>query len=503
MRDTAPTRLLVMQKFIVTGGQPLIGEVRIAGAKNAVLKLMAAATLTDERCTLHNVPRISDVAILTETMGDIGFDVRRSDGDSLEIQAGDAEWLFIPLEAAMKMRASFILLGPLLTRFGRVIISNPGGDRIGRRPVDLHVEAMTAMGAEVRYKNGYYFAEAPEGRLHGAHIEFPYVTVMGTENALLAAVLADGTTVIENAAQEPETDDLVGMLCAMGARIERTAPHRLEIVGVDQLHGVEHRVIGDRLEAGTFAIAAAVTGGDVTVHGIAPEHLGAFLEVLERMGVPYQTDAGAGPGQGTLRVRSAPGYRAAEVETRPYPGFPTDLQAPLAVLMTQADGISTIHETIYEDRLEYVDRAQQDGSRHRGGGRPARADRRSHAAPWPRGADRGPARGGDHGARGAGRGGDQRDLRGRARGPRLRADRVQAGDPGRPDQSHRRLTGPPDRPACGPRLPRPARRGPRRPAPDLRDAALAVPPPDLRGAPTSRVHPLSPPRPAWRAHQSR
>jgi UDP-N-acetylglucosamine 1-carboxyvinyltransferase len=343
-----------MQKFIVTGGQPLNGEVSIAGAKNAVLKLMAAAALTEEPCLLRNVPRISDVAILRDTMRDIGFEVRRSDGDMLEIRAGRAEWLFIPLEAAMKMRASFILLGPLLARFGRVIISNPGGDRIGRRPVDLHVEAMTAMGAEVEYKNGYYFASAPQGRLHGAHIEFPYVTVMGTENALLAAVLADGSTVIENAAQEPETDDLVAMLCAMGARIERTAPHRLEIVGMDALHGVEHRVIGDRLEAGTFAIAAAVTGGDVTVRGIEPTHLGAFLEVLDRMGVPHETDGGTGAGEGTLRVRSASAYRPADIETQPYPGFPTDLQAPLAVLMTQADGDSTIHETIYEDRLDYV-----------------------------------------------------------------------------------------------------------------------------------------------------
>ncbi len=346
-----------MQKFIVTGGQPLNGEVSIAGAKNAVLKLMAAATLTDEPCILHNVPQISDVAILRETMRDIGFEVHHPEVDSLEIRAGLAEWLFIPLEAAMKMRASFILLGPLLARFGQVIISNPGGDRIGRRPVDLHVEAMTAMGAEIDYKNGYYFASTPQGRLHGAHIEFPYVTVMGTENALLAAVLADGTTVIENAAQEPETDDLVAMLCAMGARIERTAPHRLQIEGVDRLGGTEHRVIGDRLEAGTFAIAAAVTGGDVTVRGIAPEHLGAFLEVLDRMGVPYEAskaDGATSATDGSLRVRSATEYRAADVETQPYPGFPTDLQAPLAVLMTQADGTSTIHETIYEDRLEYV-----------------------------------------------------------------------------------------------------------------------------------------------------
>jgi UDP-N-acetylglucosamine 1-carboxyvinyltransferase len=340
-----------MQKFIVTGGQPLSGEVRIAGAKNAVLKLMAAATLTDERCTLLNVPRISDVASLSEAMGDIGFKLKRTDDDGLEIRAGDAEWLFVPLEAAMKMRASFILLGPLLSRFGRVIISNPGGDRIGRRPVNLHVDAMTAMGAEVEYKNGYYFAEAPEGRLHGARIEFPYVTVMGTENALLAAVLAVGTTVIENAAREPETDDLIAMLSAMGARIERTAEHRLEIEGVDRLHGVTHRVIGDRLEAGTFAIAAAISGGDITIRGIAPEHLLAFLQALERMGVPFETDGADG---GCLRVRSGAGYAAAEVETEPYPGFPTDLQAPMAVLMTQADGNSTIHETIYEDRLDYV-----------------------------------------------------------------------------------------------------------------------------------------------------
>jgi UDP-N-acetylglucosamine 1-carboxyvinyltransferase len=247
----------------------------------------------------------------------------------------------------MKMRSSFILLGPMLSRFGRVIISNPGGDRIGRRPVDLHVDAMRSLGAEVEYKNGYYFAKAPDG-LRGARIEFPYVTVMGTENALLAAVLARGTTVIENAAQEPETDDLVAMLCAMGARIERTAPHRLEIEGVDRLAGAEHRVISDRVEAGTFAIAAAVTRGSISIHGADPSHLSAFLEVLGEMGVPFdRTDDG-------LRVRAADAYRPASVETAPYPGFATDLQAPLAVLMTQAEGDSTIHETIYEDRLDYT-----------------------------------------------------------------------------------------------------------------------------------------------------
>ena len=336
-----------MQKFIVTGGAPLHGEVRIAGAKNAVLKLMAAATLSDEPSTLHNVPKISDVTIMRETMADIGFEVGHTDGDGLRIAAPAADWLFVPLEAAMKMRSSFILLGPLLTRFGRVIISNPGGDRIGRRPVNLHVEAMQTLGAEIEYKNGYYFAKAPNG-LRGARIDFPYVTVMGTENALLAAVLARGTTLIENAAQEPETNDLVAMLCAMGARIERTAPHRLEIEGVDRLGGVEHTVIGDRLEAGTFAIAAAITGGEIGMSGVNPAHLGAFLGVLDRMGVGYDlTDGG-------LRVRGGGPPRPADVETEPYPGFATDLQAPVAVLMTQADGYSSIHETIYEDRLDYT-----------------------------------------------------------------------------------------------------------------------------------------------------
>lgn len=336
-----------MQKLVIEGGAPLHGEVRIAGAKNAVLKLMAAAALTDAPVTLHNVPRISDVTIMRETMSDIGFDVRRVNGATLTIEAREAKWLFIPLEAAIKIRASFMLLGPLLTRFGRIIIPNPGGDRIGRRPVDFHVAAMEALGAEIEYKNGYYFASAPDG-LRGARIHFPAVTVMGTENAVLAATLARGTTVIENAAREPEVDDLIAMLGSMGARIERTAPGTLEIEGVERLGGAEHAVIGDRLEAETFAIAAAVTGGSVRLVGVDPVHLASFLEVADRMGVPHSETDGA------LIVGSAASYRPTDVKTAPYPGFATDYQAPLAVLMTQADGVSTLHETIYEDRLDYT-----------------------------------------------------------------------------------------------------------------------------------------------------
>jgi UDP-N-acetylglucosamine 1-carboxyvinyltransferase len=343
-----------MDKFVIIGGVPLNGDVRIAGAKNAVLKQMAAAVLTDERVVLRNVPRISDVAILSEVMSDIGFEVGRSGGEgnghSLAIRATEAPWPFVPLDAARKMRASFILLGPMLARFGRVILPNPGGDRIGRRPVDYHVAAMEALGASVAYRNGYYYASAPADGLRGARIAFPDVTVMGTENALMAATLARGTTVLENAALEPEVDDLIAMLGAMGARIARTGDRRIEVEGVDRVGGTEHTVIGDRLEAETFAIAAAVTGGDVVLRGVDPAHLGAFLEVAERAGVHFSTDAG---GLRVLGSRSRP-LRAIDVETAPYPGFATDFQAPLSVLLTQAEGVSTIHETIFEDRLDHI-----------------------------------------------------------------------------------------------------------------------------------------------------
>ncbi|MEA2651451.1 MAG: UDP-N-acetylglucosamine 1-carboxyvinyltransferase [Chloroflexota bacterium] len=341
-----------MQKFVITGGKPLSGEVRIAGAKNAVLKMMAASVLTEDECVLRNVPRISDVAILREVLTNIGFEVRRVNGDALELRAGEAEWPFVPLEAAIKMRASFILLGPMLARFGKVILPNPGGDRIGRRPVDYHVTAMERMGATITYRNGYYFAAAPPGGLRGAQVDFPVVSVMGTENAMMAATLAHGITVIDNAALEPEVDDLIGMLCAMGARIERTAERRIEIEGVDRLSGAEHVVLGDRLEAETFAIAAAITRGEVTLRGVEPVHLGAFLEVCDRMGVAYETDAA----NASITIRAADGQalRAIDVRTDPYPGFATDFQAPLSILMTQADGVSTIHETIFEDRLDHL-----------------------------------------------------------------------------------------------------------------------------------------------------
>jgi UDP-N-acetylglucosamine 1-carboxyvinyltransferase len=337
--------------FLVEGGRPLSGTVPISGAKNAALKLLAAATLTGERCRFTNVPEIEDVRVMAETLRDLGVVVDHPEENVYEVASGDVEWLFVPLEAAARMRASFMLLGPLLTRFGRVIISNPGGDRIGRRPVDLHVEAMRALGASIEYRNGYYFATSP-GRLRGAEIRFPFVSVMGTENAMLAATLAEGTTVIRPAAQEPEVDDLIAFLQSMGAAVERTYPDTIEIEGRKRLRGAEHRVVPDRIEAGTFMVAAAVTGGKVTLQGAPCDHLTAFNETLERIGV------GLTCGKDTIDVDGSAlhkgGYRATDVVTAAYPGLATDLQPPTAVLLTQATGVSHVHEAIFEDRLEWL-----------------------------------------------------------------------------------------------------------------------------------------------------
>ena len=339
------------QAFRVTGGRPLHGTVRISGSKNAALKMLAAATLTGERCRFTNVPEIEDVRVMVGVLRDLGVVVDHPSPNTYEVAAGDVEWLFVPLEAAAKMRASFILLGPLLARFGRVIMSNPGGDRIGRRPVNLHVDAMRAMGADIEYRNGYYFARSP-GRLRGTDITFPMVTVMGTENAILAASLAEGRTVIKPAAQEPEVDDLILMLQKMGAVVERTAPDTIVVEGQRRLRGAEHNVLPDRIEAGTFVIAAAVTGGEVKLESAPCEHLGAFLEVLSDIGVSLACGkdsievykGGKGPGEYTPR----------DVETAPYPGLATDLQPPTSVLLSQAAGTSKLHETIFEDRLEWL-----------------------------------------------------------------------------------------------------------------------------------------------------
>jgi UDP-N-acetylglucosamine 1-carboxyvinyltransferase len=348
------------EAFRIEGGVPLTGEVPISGSKNAALKMLAAATLTGERCRFTNVPEIEDVRVMAETLRDLGVVVDHPADNVYEVASGDVEWLFVPLEAAAKMRASFMLLGPLLSRFGRVIISNPGGDRIGRRPVDLHVEAMRTLGATIEYRNGYYFATAP-GRLRGTEIRFPFVSVMGTENAMLAATLADGHTVIRPAAREPEVDDLIVFLRKMGAEVARTYPDTIEVVGKRRLRGAEHHVVADRIEAGTFAIAGAVTGGQVTLTGAPCDQMTALLDVFARAGVDATCEGDRIQVDG--RAIGGRGFRACDIETAPYPGLATDLQSPTSVLLTQAEGTSHVHEAVFEDRLEWLSELRRMGAR--------------------------------------------------------------------------------------------------------------------------------------------
>src|SRR5689334_12757592 len=340
---------VAQEVFRVEGGRPLSGTVPISGSKNAALKMLAAATLTGERCRITNVPEIEDVRVMAETLRDLGVVVDHPEANVYEVSAGDVDWLFVPLEAAAKMRASFMLLGPLLSRFGEVVISNPGGDRIGRRPVDLHVDAMRALGATIDYRYGYYYAKAP-GRLRGTEVRFPFVTVMGTENAMLAATLADGHTVIRPAAQEPEIDDLIEFLRTMGADVERTYADTIEVNGTRRLRGGTHRVMPDRIETGTFLVGAAVTGGSLTLEQAACREVGALVELFDRVGVPVRCDTttieidASGVQRGDLRAQ--------DIETAPYPGLATDLQPPTCVLLTQATGTSHVYEAIFEDRIE-------------------------------------------------------------------------------------------------------------------------------------------------------
>ena len=341
---------LPRERFLVEGGVALDGAIRVSGAKNAALKMLAAATLTGERCRFSNVPEIEDVRAMAETLSDIGVVVDHPEQNVYEVSAGDVDWLFVPLEAAAKMRASFMLLGPLLSRFGEVVISNPGGDRIGRRPVDLHVDAMRAMGAQIDYRYGYYYAKAP-GRLRATEIRFPIVSVMGTENAMLAATLADGHTVIRPAAQEPEVDDLISFLQKMGAEVERTYPDTIEVEGKRRLRGAEHKVMPDRIEAGTFAIAAGVTGGHVVLEGADGGTMSALMDVLDQTGITVSSEGD----RVEVDARSVGGaMKPVDVTTGPYPELATDIQPPTTVLLTQAAGDSHIHEAIFEDRLEWT-----------------------------------------------------------------------------------------------------------------------------------------------------
>jgi UDP-N-acetylglucosamine 1-carboxyvinyltransferase len=334
-----------MDRFRIRGGVPLHGSVAISGAKNAALPQMAAALLSAEPVTLENVPELMDIASMAQLLQHLGAQVRR-DGDRITIDAARVTSDTAPYDLVRKMRASVVVLGPLLARLHRARVSLPGGCAIGARPVDLHIDAMRRLGAVVHIVEGYMVADAPSG-LRGTGIVFEKVTVTGTENVMMAAALADGRTVLENCAMEPEVTDLGILLRAMGARIEGLGTPTIVIDGVTALGGATHRIIPDRIESGTYLIAGMITGGDITVENCRPEIMTATLDKLRQAGARLEIS--------TNSVRALPSELAgADVRTAPYPAFATDMQAQFVALMTQAHGSSMITETIFENRFMHV-----------------------------------------------------------------------------------------------------------------------------------------------------
>ncbi len=336
-----------MDKLAIIGGRPLYGVIPISGAKNSALKVMAAALLTDEALTLTNVPRLADVDMLLRLLEQHGV-TSSFEGSTLRLHAQTIISTEAPYDLVRKMRASFNVLGPLLAREGKARVSLPGGCAIGARPVDLHLKALEAMGAKIDLDEGYVIAEAANG-LHGAEIAFPFVSVGATEHAMLAATLAKGTTVLENAAREPEIADLADCLNAMGAKVSGAGHSTVTIEGVDRLHGGEHRVLPDRIETGAYVMAVAATGGELTLTGTDASLLGAAWGVLQETGLDMEERDG-----GICVKRNGERYKASDIVTQPFPGFPTDLQAQFMALMATADGVSKIKETIFENRFMHA-----------------------------------------------------------------------------------------------------------------------------------------------------
>lgn len=344
------------ERFLIEGGAPLHGEVEISGAKNAALKLIAAALLAPGRTTLHNVPRIKDVNTMLAVLDGLGVETDLS-GHTLQIEAGELDSYTAPYELVRAMRASIVVLGPLVARFGEAEVSAPGGCNLGLRKFDFHLNGLRALGAEVELDHGFIRATAPNG-LRGAEVIFEYPSVTATENVMMAAVLAEGTTIIENGAREPEVVALAEFLNLMGARVEGTGTGRIVIEGVEELHPVEYAVMSDRIEAGTFLMATAATGGDVVVKNLAPEHLKMEFEKLREMGV------GLEPADGGIRVRveDPSDLRGVDVSTLPFPGFATDLQAQMLLLLTQVPGAGIITENVYENRLQVAEELNRMGA---------------------------------------------------------------------------------------------------------------------------------------------
>jgi len=346
-----------MDRIRIRGGRPLEGSIPIGGAKNAALPLMAAGMLTDERLVLSNVPQLADIRTMTDLLRQLGLAVEPQDNDGRVLSIGGAiTQTEAPYDIVRKMRASVLVLGPLVARCGEARVSMPGGCAIGTRPIDLHLKGLEQLGAEITLESGYVLARAPRG-LTGATIVFPFVSVGATENLLMAAALANGTTVLANAAREPEIGDLARCLVTMGAQVEGIGTGTLTIHGVPRLHGGAHAIIPDRIETGTYACAAAITGGAVTLEGARTEDLGAVVRVLSDAGVDIaETPSG-------LSVTRRNGLHGADAMTEPYPGFPTDMQAQFMALMCVAEGASMLTETIFENRFMHVPELNRMGAR--------------------------------------------------------------------------------------------------------------------------------------------
>jgi UDP-N-acetylglucosamine 1-carboxyvinyltransferase len=360
-----------MDKFRITGGRPLRGRVGVSGAKNSALPCMAAALLTPETVVLHNIPYVRDIITQRRLLEDIGATVLTPELRTHKITASHVELFEAPYELVKTMRASVLALGPLLARFGKARVSLPGGCAIGTRPIDLHLEGFKLLGAEVGLESGDVVARAPKGgRLRGGEVHFDKVTVTGTENIMMAATLAQGQTVIHNAAREPEIADLAELLNSMGARVRGAGTPTVRIEGVEALGGAEHTIIPDRIETGTFLVAAAITRGELEIKGCVPEHSAILIAKLREVGVEIEE-----VNQSTLHVSCCPaGLTARDVVTEPHPRFPTDMQAQYMALMTQAKGRSVITETIFENRFMHASEMQRMGARIYIEGRTATVD---------------------------------------------------------------------------------------------------------------------------------
>ena len=356
-----------MDKFVIRGGNPLVGTIRVSGAKNSALPCMAAAILTEDEIILENIPQVRDIETERKLLASMGAEVELGYGKAQHRTTLCCRNLSDPVakyEIVKTMRASSLVLGPLIARTGMARVAMPGGCAIGGRPIDLHIKGLEKMGATITQAHGYLEARAE--RLRGAHLVFDKITVTGTEDLLMAAVLADGETLMENCAREPEVTDLAALLSAMGAQIEGAGTSTIRVQGVSKLHGARHRIIPDRIEAGTFLIAGAITSGDLIVTNCNPGHLSAVISKLEEAGVRVDI-----LGPDTVRVRAEGSLRPADISTEEYPGFPTDMQAQFMALAIQADGVSMVKENIFENRFMHVQELVRMGANIKVDGRTA------------------------------------------------------------------------------------------------------------------------------------